>query len=214
MADHSLFVSFEGIDFSGKSTQCTRLVRWLQQQKISHFLVREPGGTTISEKVRDILLSTSHMSMDAITEMLLFSAARSQVVVEEILPALKRGELVIADRFHDSTTAYQGFGRGISLDAIAHVHQLATHNLFPDVTFYFDIDYQETLRRRERVMRVIDRMEESDSEFFERVRLGYVSIAAREPDRFVIIDGRQNELAIEAMIQRTIRDRWERKVAQ
>ncbi len=184
-----MFITFEGIDCSGKSTQIDLLIRRLRNQQRRVLLVREPGGTEISERIRALLLDVQHGEMDASTELLLFSASRSQLVIERIQPALERGDIVIADRFHDSTTAYQGYGRGIDIEAIRHIHTIATHGLIPDISFFMDISVQESLKRRSARMGSIDRMETADTAFFERVRKGYLHIASTAPSRFRIIDG-------------------------
>jgi dTMP kinase len=184
-----MFITFEGIDGSGKSTQIDLLARRLETRNREVLIVREPGGTEISERIRDMLLDKRHGEMDAHTELLLFSASRSQLVIERIIPALRRGAVVIADRFHDSTTAYQGYGRGLDVAAIDHVHAMATHGLLPDLSIFLDIPVEESLRRRDGRSGQRDRMESADHAFFERVRNGYRRIASTSPARFRIIDG-------------------------
>ncbi len=185
-----LFISFEGIDFSGKSTQCRRVLDWLRARGQSVVFVREPGGTPISERIRALLLDRTYGEMCPESELFLFSAARAQLVRETITPALAAGSNVVADRFHDSTTAYQGYGRGIDLQILHGIHNLAINETKPDLTFYFDIDYEESRRRFALLGRADDRMEASDRAFFNRVRDGYRSLAAAEPRRFAIMDGR------------------------
>jgi dTMP kinase len=184
-----MFISFEGIDCSGKSTQIELIARRLDERRHELLIVREPGGTVISERIRDLLLDLRHGEMDRHTELLLFSASRSQLVTERIIPALRRGVVVIADRFHDSTTAYQGHGRGLDIDAIGHIHRIATHQLLPDLSFFLDISIEESIRRRALRIGNPDRMETADTAFFERVRTGYLEIASTSPTRFRIIDG-------------------------
>ena len=183
-----MFISFEGIDLSGKSTQITRVQKWLESLGQTCILVREPGGTPISEHIREILLDRSNEDMNAVTEMLLFSAARAQLVSHVIVPALGRGTHVLADRFHDSTLAYQGYGRGLNIEALTQVQNLATGGLQPDLTLYFDLDYQETRHRRTLRGHDNDRIEAADIDFFERVRAGYFALAEQYSDRFAIID--------------------------
>ncbi len=138
-----MFITFEGLDFSGKSTQATILVEKLKKaHPVVHFL-REPGGTKISERIRDILLDKKNLEMTDAAELLLFSAARAQLVKEVIVPALQRGEIVVCDRYYDSTTAYQGYGRGIDLDAVKSINRLATGGTDPDITFFVDIPVDE-----------------------------------------------------------------------
>ncbi len=184
-----MFITFEGIDCSGKSTQIDLLAKQLRDQRREVLIVREPGGTDISERIRSLLLDLTHGEMDSHTELLLFSASRSQLVMQRVLPALDRGAIVIADRFYDSTTAYQGYGRGIDIEAIAHIHTVATHGLRPDLTFFIDISVEESLARRAARAGSIDRMENADTDFFHRVRDGYLHIASVEPSRFRTIDG-------------------------
>ena len=133
------FISFEGIDFSGKTTQIQMLLNRLSVNHIQPVLVREPGGTTISEKIREILLSTDYSEMNEKTELFLYEAARAQLVHEKIVPLLEKGEYVIADRFYDSTTAYQGFGRELDLKIVEMINHFATSRLQPYLTFFIDI---------------------------------------------------------------------------
>ncbi|PLX24502.1 MAG: dTMP kinase [Ignavibacteria bacterium] len=195
-----MFITFEGIDFSGKTTQITAFTKQLRACGGEVVLVREPGGTTISEEIRSLLLDPAYDSMDAVTEFLLFSSSRSQLVRETILPTLQDGKHVIADRFFDSSTAYQGYGRGLNIDDILHVHHLATHGLSPDITFFIDITLEESYRRRAQLGREIDRMERADDAFFERVRTGYLHLLETNPQRFVRIDGMNDEQRISDLI--------------
>ncbi|MDT8324459.1 MAG: dTMP kinase [Bacteroidota bacterium] len=184
-----MFISFEGIDFSGKSTQITLLLRRLENASVESLLVREPGGTEISERIRTLLLDPSHGNMDPVSEFLLFSASRSQLVQDVIAPALRRRVLVIADRFFDSSTAYQGYGRGLDLEALQRVHQLATHGISPDMTFFMDIPVAESFARRPQRAGDTDRMENAGEDFYRRVRDGYLRLAAKFPARILVIDG-------------------------
>ncbi len=184
-----MFVTFEGLDFSGKTTQANRLISRLKAQgKVVQF-IREPGGTFISERVREILLDKRYLEMSGTAELFLFSASRTQLVHEVILPALKRGETVICDRYHDSTTAYQGYGRGIDLKAVRQINVLATAGLDPDLTLLIDISVDEIERRKTAAGLSFDRMESAGRLFYERVRAGYLEIARAEPRRFVRVDG-------------------------
>jgi dTMP kinase len=184
-----MFITFEGIDYCGKSTQFQRALAELRKRGHECLDVREPGGTLLSEQIRSILLDNKHSSMVPESEMFLFSAARAQLVREVIAPSLSAGRIVMADRFHDSTTAYQGFGRGIPLDTIFAVHKLATAGIEPDLTLLFDISVDESWTRRAMRASRPDRMETSDRLFFERVRDGYLTLAGRFPGRFMVIDG-------------------------
>ncbi len=184
-----MFITFEGIDFCGKSTQVELLKKFFQDQKKEVEIIREPGGTEISEMVRSILLDKKHYHMVMETEIFLFSAARAQLVREKIRPYLSRRIYVISDRFHDSTTAYQGFGRGIDIESVNHINSLAIGDTVPDVTFFIDITVEEADRRKKMMQNFDpDRIEVSDSSFYERVRAGYLYIADHE-SRIKVIDG-------------------------
>ncbi|HKB87694.1 MAG TPA: dTMP kinase [Ignavibacteriaceae bacterium] len=184
-----MFITFEGIDFCGKSTQVELLKKFFQDQKKEVKLIREPGGTEISEMVRSILLDKKHYHMVMETEIFLFSAARAQLVREKIRPYLNQGIYVISDRFHDSTTAYQGFGRGIDIESVKHINSLAIGETVPDITFFIDITIEEADRRKKLMQNFDpDRIEVSDSSFYERVRAGYLYIADNE-NRIKVING-------------------------
>lgn len=184
-----MFISFEGIDFCGKSTQVDLLKDYLLKQNKKIKIIREPGGTSISEKIRDILLDKKNNSMVMETEIFLFSASRAQLVREIIRPHLKNGYYVISDRFHDSSTAYQGYGRGLPVDSILKINNLAIGETVPDITFFIDIPNEVAIERKSKKSSAdLDRIEVSDDYFFEKVRNGYFQIAASEK-RFRIIDG-------------------------
>lgn len=183
-----MFLTLEGIDFSGKSTQAKMLVDALSGERAVCFL-REPGGTPISERIRDILLDKKNLELTDRAELLLFSASRAQLVASVIRPALAKGEIVICDRYYDSTTAYQGAGRGLPMDAVRTINTFATGGLAPDLTLFIDIPVDEIERRRAAAGKGFDRMEAAGREFFQRVRDGYCALAAAEPGRFVRIDG-------------------------
>ncbi len=184
-----MFISFEGIDFCGKSTQVELLKEYLIKQDKKVQLIREPGGTQISEKIRDILLDKKNNAMVMETEIFLFSASRAQLVREVIRPYLEAGYYVISDRFHDSSTAYQGYGRGLPLDAILNIHNLAIGNTIPDLTFIIDIPTNVALERKRNKLRTdLDRIELSNNNFYEKVRVGYLELATKER-RFRVIDG-------------------------
>jgi dTMP kinase len=184
-----MFITFEGIDFCGKSTQVSLLKNYLQSNNREVEIIREPGGTEISEIVRSILLDKKHNHMKMETEIFLFSASRAQLVREKIQPLINKGIYVISDRFHDSTTAYQGYGRGISLEIVKHINKLAIDGALPDITFIIDIPVGVANKRKmEKGVASLDRMELSDNIFFEKVRNGYLTIAKNEK-RFRVIDG-------------------------
>ncbi len=195
-----MFISFEGIDFSGKSTQVELLKNYLIKQKKRVEIIREPGGTEISEIVRTILLDKSHNKMFMETEIFLFSASRAQLVREKIRPYLAEGIYVISDRFHDSTTAYQGFGRGINLESVAHINNLAVGITIPDITFFIDIPVEEAEKRKSlKEKKELDRIEVSNSDFYQRVREGYLFLAQKEK-RFKVLDGTLKEEEIHKKI--------------
>jgi dTMP kinase len=187
-----MFITFEGIDFCGKSTQVGLLRDYLLEQKKHVHLIREPGGTEISEKIREILLDKKNNAMVMETEIFLFSASRAQLVREVIRPYLQKGYYVISDRFHDSSTAYQGFGRGLSVDAILNIHNLAIGETIPDITFFIDIPNDVAIARKRNIAHSdLDRIEVSDNTFYERVREGYLYLSKKEK-RFKVIDGTQS----------------------
>ena len=195
-----MFISFEGIDFSGKSTQIELLKDYLVEHKKKVEILREPGGTEISEKIRNILLDNKNLVMFAEAELLLFSASRAQLVREKIRPYLQKGIYVISDRFHDSSTAYQGYGRGVPLEIVNNVHDLAIGETVPELTFFIDIPVGiANERRKKKLKRKLDRMELSDIEFFNRVRSGYLEIARKE-ERFKVIEGTQTIETIQNQI--------------
>jgi dTMP kinase len=184
-----MFITFEGIDFCGKSTQVELLKKYFTGQDKKVEIIREPGGTEISELVRSILLDKKHYHMVMETEIFLFSAARAQLVREKIRPYLNQGIYVISDRFHDSTTAYQGFGRGIDIESVNHINSLAIGETIPDLTFFIDISVEEADRRKKLVRNFDpDRIEISDSSFYEKVRAGYLYIADQD-SRMKVING-------------------------
>ena len=195
-----MFISFEGIDFSGKSTQIELLKDYLVDHNKKVEILREPGGTEISEKVRKILLDNKNEKMIAEAELLLFSASRAQLVREKIRPYLDKGIYVISDRFHDSSTAYQGYGRGISIEVVMKVHELAIGDTIPDLTFFIDIPVGIANERKKKKNKVkLDRIEVADIEFYNRVRSGYLEIARKE-ERFKVIDGTQTIETIQNQI--------------
>lgn len=179
-------ISFEGAEGSGKSTQIRFAVNFLRRKGYSVALFREPGGTRASEAIRKVLLDARNKGMRAETELLLYLAARAQLVREKIEPALRQGKIVVVDRFEDSTLAYQGFGGGIPLRDIERLSRLARGRLKPHVTFLLDVETQEGLRRSGRR----DRVEKKSVAFHRRVRRGFLTLARREPRRFVVLPAR------------------------
>ncbi|MCK9279046.1 MAG: dTMP kinase [Melioribacteraceae bacterium] len=184
-----MFISFEGLDFSGKSTQVELLKEYFENKGEDVLLIREPGGTSISEKIRDILLDKKNSQMHIETELLLFTASRAQLVNEVIIPALDEGKIVISDRFHDSSIAYQSYGRGISLDFVLDLQNYIIRNVVPALTFFIDIDIIEMFNRKNSILLFdLDRIELSDEIFYNKVRSGYLEIAKKE-ERFILING-------------------------
>ena len=198
------FITFEGSEGCGKSTQVTRLAARLAKAGVPLLVTREPGGTGIGEKIRDLLqFAPESVAMTPETELLLFEASRSQLVREVIQPALDRGAVVISDRFADSTTVYQGVARRLSQEMVGHLNAFAVGNCWPDLTFLLDVDV-ETARarmlRRVRPAAGIDRMEQEPLKFYEAVCLAYRQLAAREPYRICMLDGMRSPDEIEREI--------------
>jgi dTMP kinase len=203
-----MFISFEGIDGSGKSTQLTMLREWLEERNMHVVTVREPGATMLSEAIREILLSNKQ-TITPTAELLLFSAARAQLVERVIQPALAAGDVVLCDRYVDSTTAYQGFGRQLDMEQVHLCNSLATRGVMPHVTFFIDVPYEEAQQRMHFHPSggEPDRMERSGRAFFDRVRQGYQTIANDEPQRFVVVEGVQDRAAIHAEIVQQVAER-------
>jgi dTMP kinase len=183
-----MLITFEGIDFCGKSTQAKLLHDFLKRKKKKVIFVREPGGTYISEKIRDLLLDKKNKNMKYLTEFLLFSASRHQLVEEIIRPLLRKNYIVICDRYYDSSTAYQGFGGKLPLEDVKKINKIATGNLIPDLTFIVNIDYKEAIRRKQAKKNLDDRIEQKDITYFNKVINGYLSLSKKEK-RFVVLDG-------------------------
>lgn len=183
----ALLITFEGVDGSGKSTQCRMVYHQLLDDGYTVHLFREPGGTRIAEGIRELLLHPDHIEMSPIAEMLLYFASRNQLLAEKVIPALERNEIVLLDRFVDSTLAYQGYGRNLDMDAIRAVKDVAIGALNPDLTVFVDTPIStadERLNKEE-----LDRLEAENKQFKENVRQGYLELAAAEPDRFFVVDG-------------------------
>lgn len=194
----SLFITFEGVEGSGKTTQIQRLKRRLTQKGIPCLITREPGGCPISEEVRKILLHPDHHRMTPLTELLLYEAARAQHVEEVIAPFLKKGGVVISDRFSDASAAYQGYGRKVDLRLVETLNRLSSRKIKPDVTFLLDCPSRVGLKRAIHRNQTLGQEEEGRFElekvqFHHRVRKGYLAIAKKELRRFKIIDTRKGE---------------------
>ncbi len=200
-----MFITFEGIDCCGKSTQARLLAERLEDSGRTVQLLREPGNTRLSEHIREILLNKEYTEMNERTELLLFAASRAQLVDEVILPALENNTVVVCDRFFDSTVAYQGYGRQLPLEDIIHINRIATQELVPDMTFFIDITPETAFERcRERLEAERDRMEESGIRFYERVINGYMHLAQEERGRFYVLDGGKAVEDIHATIWRLV----------
>lgn len=179
-----MFITFEGIDGSGKSTQIQKLKSHLEEQGERVRVFRDPGGPEVSEKVREILLNPEY-EIDSVTELLLFSSARSQLMAECVLPELKEGSVVILDRFYDSTIAYQGYGRqSVSLEEIHKMNKVASHNRAPDITIYLKISLDDA---KKRMSNEKDRMERAGDSFYRNVIRGFDELAKQE-ERFFTVD--------------------------
>ena len=187
-----MFITFEGLDFCGKSTQVKLLKDKLEKIGKRVVLIREPGGTEISEKVRDILLDKENSAMHIEAELLLFSASRAQLVREKIIPLLEEGTFVVSDRFHDSSIAYQGYGRGIDLKSVMAIQKFAIGEAIPKITFFIDLSLEEIDKRREKFgVTNLDRIELLENDFYSKVREGYLELSKVE-SRFKVIDGTQS----------------------
>ncbi|MGD9141340.1 MAG: dTMP kinase [bacterium] len=180
-----IFITFEGIEGCGKTTQVDLLKNYLVQIGHEVVITREPGGCLIGEKIRDILLDPGNRGMTAHTELLLYEASRAQHVADIILPALKEGKTVISDRFYDASTAYQGHARGLGADKVEELNLFATGGLRPDLTIVLDLPASEGLRR---LGRNLDRIESEAVDFHEKVRNGYIEIAGSDPGRVKLVD--------------------------
>ncbi len=196
-----MFVTFEGSEGSGKSTQIDLLADFLRDQDLVVVTTREPGGTSIGEQVRDCLHDVKNTLMTPAAEVLLYSASRSQLVNEVIIPALAQGQIVLSDRYADSTLAYQGYGRHLDLETLLRITDFATGGLTPDVTFFLDVDVKAGLNRRTVGQAEINRMDLQDIKFYERVRMGYLKLATQAPNRWKIIDANRPVHELQADIR-------------
>jgi dTMP kinase len=185
-----MFITFEGLDASGKSTQAELTANRFRESGASVVFIREPGGTDLGERIRSLLLDVNN-NVDPVAEVFLFSAARAQLVREVIRPALARGEIVICDRFVDSTTSYQGYGRKIPMESIRAINRLAIDGVIPDLTFFIDISIDEIEKRQHAAGKIADRMERSGRTFFERTRNGYIELSRNEK-RLKVIQGERS----------------------
>lgn len=194
-----IFIVFEGVDGSGKSTQLSLLNQFLLARQLLTFTTREPGGTPVGERIRELLLDPSFSEMQERTEALLYAAARAQLVAQEIRPRLNQGIVVLCDRYVDSTLAYQGYGRGMDTDFLAQINKLATGDLSPQLTILLDIPPEEGLRRSRKV-RPADRLEKESLEFYTKVREGYLELAKTNSSRYLVLDARKTTEELQQLI--------------
>lgn len=202
----STFISLEGPDGSGKSTQAGMLADYLRDQGYPVLFTREPGGTEIGDQIRQVIMSLENKRMSPEAEFLLFSASRAQVVRELIQPHLQEGGVVVCDRFYDSSLAYQGYGHQLDLDTLRTVTEFVTGGLTPDLTFLLDLPVEQGLNRRKDAGRW-NRLDDYDPEFHKRVRAGYLTLAELEPERWRMIDAAQPPDEVQAQIRAAV-DRW------
>lgn len=182
------FITIEGSDGSGKSTQLKKIISYLEEKQVDLVVTREPGGTPVAEAIRELILDPAHPEMTAKTEMLLYAAARAQHVEEKILPALKAGKVVLSDRYVDSSIAYQAYGRGLG-DMVAQVNDIATGGLVPDLTVFLDLPPAVGMaRKQQEENHELDRLEQEKLEFHQKVYEGYDALCKAEPDRICRID--------------------------
>ena len=207
MLKKGLFISFEGIDCCGKSTQVKLLNENLTKEGYNVVLTREPGGTEIAEKIREIILDPQNIKMSSKTELLLYAASRSQHVDEKIRPEINRGSIVISDRFFDATLAYQGFGRGLDVGSIKLLNDYACGNSVPDLTFFVDISIEETKKRTVLSGKELDRIEKEGDDFFKKTREGYLFLANEFKERIITINGERAVHEIQADILRITKEK-------
>jgi dTMP kinase len=202
-----VFITFEGPDGSGKTTQIRLLAHWLGERGYEVVLTREPGGTDIGNQIRRVLHDPDNVEMDARTEILLYSASRAQNVAQFIQPALSAGKIVISDRYADSTLAYQGYGRCLDLDTLETITAFATGGLTPDLTLYLDVPAQEGLSRRQSGGEEWNRLDAEALEFHQRARAGYLNLTAQDPSRWVVVDAARPIEEIQSEIRAVVQTR-------
>jgi dTMP kinase len=202
-----MFITFEGPEGSGKTTQIRLLRDYLQQQGWSVVATREPGGTPIGDQIRACLHDVNNTAMTAAAELLLYSASRAQLVGELIRPALAQGQIVLCDRYADSTLAYQGYGRGLDLAALQQITQFATGGLQPDLTLFLDVAVEAGLARRQLGGDEMNRLDREAVTFHQKVRAGYFQLIAANPARWVIINAERPVPVIQAEIREIVRGR-------
>lgn len=202
-----MFITFEGPDGSGKSTQIKLLAERLRTLGQHVLLTREPGGTEIGEQIRAVLHDLKNKAMQPRTEVLLYSAARAQLVEQVIRPHLAAGGIVLSDRYFDSTLAYQGYGHGLDLEALRHITHFATGGLKPDVTLLLDVDAETGLRRRKANAAEWNRLDDYALAFHERVRVGYLELMRAEPERWVRLEATVDVERLQQEVWRVVKER-------
>lgn len=203
----TMFITFEGPEGGGKSTQINLLADFLRKSNYAVEVTREPGGTTIGDQIRKVVHDTENTMISPVAEVLLYSASRAQLVNQVIRPALAEGRLVLCDRYADSTMAYQGYGRGLDRSMLKNLTAIATDGLKPDLTLLFDIDVRIGLTRRLTEGDEMNRLDLEAVEFHERVREGYYALVAADPERWVIIDANRPVLDVADEVRQIIVDR-------
>jgi dTMP kinase len=199
-----MFITLEGPEGSGKTSHIPLLVEFLRGEGYAVFSTREPGGTSISEQIRDILHDLKNTEMHPRTETLLYQAARAQIVEQVIQPRLAAGEIVISDRYYDSTIAYQGYGHQQDLEQVRGLVKYATGGLTPDLTILLDLDVEVGLRRKKQNQSEWNRMDDHEVKFYERVRAGYLEMVKAEPRRWVVVNSEQKWDEVQAELRKVI----------
>ena len=203
MEKKGLFITLEGMDGSGKTTQMQQLRQYLEKSGYTVCMTREPGGTPISEKIRELILDPEHQEMHPWTEALLYAAARAQHMAEIIMPALERQEIVICDRFLDSSLAYQGAGRELGMDAVYRANEPALMNRLPDITFWFNLTPEESFHRKSGAD-PSDRLEQQNRKFYELIYQAYRQLAEENPQRIVTVDAGKSIPWIQKLMRCTV----------
>jgi len=204
------FISIEGPEGCGKTTQSDILVKYLKEKGREVILTREPGGTRVGEQIRSLVLDAKYEEMEPLTELMLMAASRAQHVLEKIMPAVAQGKVIVCSRFTDATITYQGYGRGFNRELLKTMNSIATGGVMPDLTLLIDIDVRTGLRRAFGVEKAEakagegDRLESEDIGFHERVRYGYLELAKAEPERIRVIDGSGTVEQVSAAIRREV----------
>lgn len=205
-----LFITFEGMEGSGKTTQIKALAQWMMERGLRVLQTREPGGTPIADQIRSLLLDAKTRGLTPEMELFLYEVARRDHVKEVIQPALKKGTIVLCDRFGDSTTAYQGYARGLSIKDIENMNIIASGGLQPDITFLFDLPTKEGLSRARKRKRGLDRLERESLLFHDKVRKGYLTLARKEKKRFKIIHANRSPTIIFAKLRKELDRKMEK----